>query len=256
MKRSSINAAWKQIQTGFRVLGSRASGLRVLAIIVAMAASGTSNVFAVDPLQISGHPLYNRMLPPGQIWASPHATQMQQSTYQPVAFSGPAGTKFSLPLGAGYGDEENNLMAGLMVGAVYRFRVTNIPHSVGVELYPTVELIGKLNPPPGKETLFPIPVNISETDLMHAMEGNLVTRVIYLEDPQTADPIAKDRTDSRPIDIPLDQDALATADSLGRPIAIVRIGSKSPPNLPELQHAFYYGYPAWAPIYQDVQQAP
>ncbi|MCD0463228.1 hypothetical protein [Roseiconus lacunae] len=248
MKHFFFNKRWEHAVTSFRLLAVSSC----LALVAMMMAS-TSDVLAADPLPINnGHPLYHRMLPPGAIWASPHATQMQQSTFQPVAFSGPEGTKFSLPLGAGFAEEESELMAGLMVGAVYRFRITNIPQSVGVELYPTVELIGKLNPPPGKETLFPIPINLSESDLLNALDGNLVTRVIYLEDPQTAVPLAKERQDDRPIDIPLDQDALATADSLGRPIAIVRLGSKSPPRVAELQQAFYFGYPSWAPIYQDT----
>ncbi|PNY34499.1 hypothetical protein C2E31_23075 [Rhodopirellula baltica] len=255
MKLALLNATWKP---AFPAFHSQCFRLLTVSICLASVALmvAAPKTFAAEPLNISGHPLYNRLLPPGQIWASPHAVQMQHSTFQPVVFSGPSGTQFSLPLGAGFGDQESDLMAGLMVGAVYRFRITNIPDAIGVELYPTVELIGKLSPPPGKETLFPIPINISQSDLMEAMDGNLVTRVIYLEDPQTAAPLAKTRDDDRPIDIPLDQDALATADSLGRPIAIVRLGSKSPPNLPELQQSFYYGYPAWAPIYQNVEETP
>ena len=203
-------------------------------------------------LDMSGrHPLYHTSLPPGAIWQSPAAVTMHQGSFQPVAFSGPGGTMFSLPQGGSYAEGDPELMAGLMVGAVYRFRITGIPRAIGAELYPTVELIGRMYPPPGLETLFPIPINLSETDLQEALDGNLVTRVIYLEDPQTATPMAQKRTDSRPIDIPLDQDALATADSLGRPIAIVRVGSKSPPDNPALQSQFYFGFPAWAPIYKS-----
>lgn len=196
------------------------------------------------------HPLYNQTLPPGAVWASPAATVVHQGAYQPVAFSGPEGTEFSMPQQGAFATAEPNLMAGLMVGAVYRFRITNIPFSSGAELYPTVELIGRTFPPAGLETLYPIPINVSENDLIDALNGNLVTRVIYLEDPQTAVPLQQKRTDSRPVDIPLDQDALATADALGRPIAIVRIGSVAPPRSPELIPQFYFGNPPWAPIFQ------
>lgn len=205
-----------------------------------------------QPLDMSGrHPLYHKTLPPGGVWQSPAAVTMHQGSFQPIAFSGPQGVQFSLPQAGTFTEGDSELMAGLMVGAVYRFRVTGIPKALGAELYPTVELIGRLYPPPGLETLYPIPINLSQSDLEEALDGNLVTRVVYLEDPQTATPLAQKRTDSRPIDIPLDQDALATADSFGRPVAIVRIGSKSPPRSPALQPQFYFGFPAWAPIYKN-----
>ncbi|MEM6468744.1 MAG: hypothetical protein AAF802_04190 [Planctomycetota bacterium] len=210
---------------------------------------------AQDPLPLrSGHPLYHRTLPPGAVWQSPAATTMHQGAFQPVAFHGPEGVTFSMPEGGAFAKGQEKLMAGLMVGAVYRFRVANIPDAIGAELYPTVELIGRLYPPAGLETSFPIPITLSQTDLENAMEGNLVTRVIYLEDPQSAAPLAKTNSDSRPIDIPLNADAMATADSYGRPIAILRIGSKAPPRQTELQAPFYFGFPTWAPIFQPETQ--
>ncbi|MEO1529172.1 MAG: hypothetical protein AAFX06_27440 [Planctomycetota bacterium] len=202
------------------------------------------------PVRTDRHPLYHTSLPPGAIWNSPAAYSMQPTSFQPVKFYGPKGTEFSMPNGGAMSQSEKNLMAGLLVGPVYRFRVTGIPFSPGVELYPTIELLGRLHPPPGQETRFPIPVTISESDLQNAMEGSLVTRVIYLEDPQSAAPLAKTNDDATPIDLTPKQDALATADSLGRPIAILRIGSLAPPRNPALTPQFYFGYPAWAPIYQ------
>ncbi|KAA5540538.1 hypothetical protein FYK55_20555 [Roseiconus nitratireducens] len=221
-------------------------------MVTVMIASQAGAVEPGRPLpQRSGHPLYHRSLPPGAIWQSPHASAAApQSTFQPVAFSGPGSTTFAMPEFGVFGQSEPRLMAGLMVGAVYRFQVTNIPGAAGAELFPTVELIGRTYPPPGLETLYPIPINFSASDLAEALDGNLVTRVIYLEDPQTATPLAQEVTDSRPIDIPADQDALATADSYGRPIAIVRIGSVSPPRSPELAPQFFFGHPTWAPIFQ------
>lgn len=207
--------------------------------------------FAQDPLPIRNtHPLYHQTLPPGNVWQSPAATAMHQGAFQPVAFYGPKGATFSMPDNGSFAPGEPRLMAGLMVGAVYRFRVTNIPGAIGAELYPTVELIGRLYPPPGLETSFPIPINLSQTDLENALEGNLVTRVVYLEDPQSATPMQKTNDESRPIDIPFGADAMATADSYGRPIAIIRLGSKAPPRQVELQAPFYFGFPTWAPIFQ------
>ncbi|MEL6110344.1 MAG: hypothetical protein AAFU85_30415 [Planctomycetota bacterium] len=233
---------------------------RVLSIAAVIFFGSMSNLTAQQsgstPVRTDRHPLYHTSLPPGAIWNSPAAYRVQPTSFQPVKFYGPEGTEFSMPNGGAMAPSEPNLMAGLMVGPVYRFRVTGIPFSPGAELYPTIELLGRLHPPAGQETRFPIPINLSESDLQNAMEGSLVTRVIYLEDPQSAAPLAKTNDDSRPIDLTPDQDALATADSLGRPIAILRIGSLAPPRNPVLAPQFYFGYPVWAPIYQSEPPTP
>lgn len=216
--------------------------------------SPASKSSAVDPSEyLSGagqHRLHHKALAPGGIWKSPHATRMGTAYFQPIKFSGPKGVKFDLPQNGALGQGEPNLMAGLMVGAVYRFRITNIPDALGAELYPTVEMIDRTYPPPGLATSFPIPINLSESDLREALLGNLVTRVIYLEDPQTAVPMAEESTSPRAIDIRENEDALAVADQYGRPVAIVRIGSVSPPSAEALKPQFYFGYPTWAPIFQ------
>jgi hypothetical protein len=233
---------------------TRGSLIALVGFAAASLASVATAVQPGEPLPVrQGHPLHHRALPPGGIWKSPHATTAQQPYFQPVRFSGPEGSEFALPEAGQVANSEPKLMAGLMVGAIYRFRVTGIPGAPGAEVYPTVELLGRTFPPPGLATRYPIPINISETDLQSALEGNLVTRVIYLEDPQSATPLARDIDDSRPIDVMAEQDAMAVADSLGRPIAIVRIGSMSPPNNAALEPQFYFGFPAWAPIFQPKQ---
>ncbi|MFG0260884.1 MAG: hypothetical protein ACF788_00620 [Novipirellula sp. JB048] len=171
--------------------------------------------------------------------------------FQPVAFSGPPGVHFSMPQGnAFFGEPEATLQAGMLIGAVYRFRITGIPEAEGAELYPTLELIDRLYPPPGLATTFPIPINLDRDDLEAALEGRLVTRVIYLEDPATAFPLAETPSTSRAMELSEYQDALQVADEMGRPVAIVRIGSVAPPSAPALMPQFFFGYPAWRPIYQ------
>ncbi len=118
-------------------------------------------------------------------------------------------------------------LVGLLVGSTYRFRIENIPYNEGRELYPTIRLLGRLNPPPGKETEFPIVVDLTQEDLELALAGKFVTRVVYLESPTSASPV---RSDENRIsqDVPQGSDPLAVAETLGRPIAVVRIGSRIP----------------------------
>jgi hypothetical protein len=101
---------------------------------------------------------------------------------------------------------------------------------------------------------YPIPINLDQEDLEAALQGQLVTRVIYLEDPQTAIPLVQPPTSSRAIEISEYQDPLEVADRFGRPVAIVRIGSLTPPTAPELLPSFFFGFPAWAPIFQPESE--
>ena len=145
------------------------------------------------------------------------------------------------------------MQAGLLIGGVYRFQITSIPGAEGAELYPTVEVSDRTYPPPGLAMRYPIQVNLDQDDLDAALDGRLVTRVIYLEDPQTATPLVQTAETNRPMEISEHQDALEVADRLGRPVAIVRIGSVSPPRAAELLPQFFFGYPTWAPIEQPQQ---
>ena len=151
---------------------------------------------------------------------------------------------------------EANLMAGLLIGNVYRFQITEIPGAPGAELFPTIELIDRTYPPPGLATLYPIPIHLDQIDLDTALDGQLVTRVIYLEDQQSAAPLARSPEHSQAVDVAHYQDPLEVADRLGRPVAIIRLGSLAPPTSAELMPQFFFGYPMWAPIFQPEAGDP
>lgn len=229
--------------------------LALLAIVFARPATE-----AADPAEYlprgSFHRPFSAAMPPGTLGDARALGRGPVAGYfQPVRFAGPDGARFALAQSGTFQDPEETLMAGLLVGNVYRFRVTDIPGSEGAELYPTVELIDRTYPPPKLATLYPIPITLDEDDLQAALDGRFVTRVVYLEDPQTALAVAEEPDSSRAIDIPENQDALALADRLGRPVAIVRVGSLAPPSTPALMPQFFFGHPTWAPIYQPEETA-
>ena len=116
---------------------------------------------------------------------------------------------------------------GVSVGHLYRLRVSNMPDLPGVEIYPTIEIIDRLHPPAGKKHDFPIPVYIDRDDIESALNGNLVTRVVYIEQPQLAAPFALDESTRVRTLLPA-QNVLAQADRYGRPAIIVRIGGRLP----------------------------
>lgn len=117
--------------------------------------------------------------------------------------------------------------AGLMVGQVYRFRISDMPEFPGSELYPTVELISRLHPPQGAQDRFPIEIPITQDEMEAVLEHDqMVTKVIYLEQPQ----FAAEKTNERGHiveDLPPTANLLTEADFRGRPLAILRIGGRT-----------------------------
>jgi len=148
---------------------------------------------------------------------------------QPVRVITPAGSRIGIRTSNGYVQTSaSKTSVGLTVGPVYRFKVTDIPNKPGVELYPSVEILNRLSPPAGLENEFPIQVLITLSDLEEAIEGRMVTKIVYLESPETALP-HRHLPDKQPyFDVGGGEDPLRVAERLGRPMAILRVGSRIP----------------------------
>ena len=190
-------------------------------------------------------------MPPGAIGRQRLMRGGPLSGYcQPVEIRAPQGARVSPAAGSGFAEGQlNSLLVGLQVGPVYRFRVTEIPEHPGVEVFPTIEMVDRLYPPPGLALKFPVPIDLTQDELLAALDGKFITRVIYVEDPQLALPIAEKPTDAtRWMDVRQGEDPLVTADGLGRPIAILRMGGRVP-EPGEVDPNFVYGAPP-AMIYQ------
>jgi hypothetical protein len=204
----------------------------------------------------SVHYLLNADMPPGALGQSRLMRRGPvHAYYQPVQIYAPEGASVSMADGYGFTQPvAAPIRVGMQVGAVYRLLISGLPEMPGVEIYPSVEIIDRTYPPPGQAALFPIPVHIDRDDIAQALAGRLVTRVVYLEDPQTALPLPEEAHTQRSLEIRPDMDPLQEADRLGRPVAVLRIGSRVPPNDPaQLQH-FLLGNPPWLSI-PDVPTA-
>lgn len=191
------------------------------------------------------HWLHAGVMPPGAIGAQRLLRGGPLLGYvQPVKVFGSEGLTITAASDQGYAQShEGALLAGLQVGGVYAFSVTNLPNQPEAQVYATVELIDRLHPPCGKELRFPVPVELTDEDLRLAANSSFVTRVVYVEDPRMALPIAEKDFSANGkgqqwFEAAPGDDPLVTADVLGRPIAIVRIGSRMPP-LPQLPMQFY-----------------
>ena len=118
---------------------------------------------------------------------------------------------------------------GLRPGYVYRFELSNLPYHPDKSIYPEVELRGTLVPRPGMKYMdYPIPLTFSQADIEKVLKGVVITKVIYLEDPEKALPAEVGR--DTPVEMPdaTDQDAVKFAVDNGRLMAIVRVGNLKP----------------------------
>jgi len=199
--------------------------------MMAVVALGWLGVAAPAAAQQPGvHYLHQGVMPPGAIGGRQLLRGGPLPGYfQPVEIKAPQGALVSLAV-AGDFDRPKAAprRAGFLIGQVYRMRVMNIHLHPGEEVFPTIEVIDRLYPPRGQETRFAIPVELTHEDLELALQGKFVTRVIYLEDPRTALPVAENPREQEWFEIGPGGDPLAAADALGRPVAILRMGARLP----------------------------
>ncbi len=177
------------------------------------------------------HWLMAGAMPPGAIGSLRlHRGGPLSGYFQPVRIRAPQGARIALAANGSFADTRSgDLLVGLPIGPVYRLQVTEIPNNPGLELFPTVEVVDRLYPPPGLALRYPIPVELTLDELQLAAGGAFVTRVIYVEDPQQALPVAQPAGGEQPwIEAPAGEDPLVTADYRGRPVAILRIGGRVP----------------------------
>jgi hypothetical protein len=145
---------------------------------------------------------------------------------------------------------------GMAVGQTYRVRISGMPEFPGAELYPSIELIDRLHPPAGREAEFPIPIQLTEEEIAIALDDRLVTKVVYLEQPQLAHPQATDLP-LRTVDLPPSTNLLQAADERGRAMAIIRLGGRVPsPNDPHDARFFGPSAPVVTHLLTDKMPSP
>jgi hypothetical protein len=206
--------------------GLRVEGILRWAVLVALS-SGLTASAQERPV----HWLNAGAMPPGAIGSLRLERGGPLSGYfQPVRIRAPQGARIALAMEGGYSAVPGNeALVGMQIGPAYRLRVSNVPAGEGVEIFPTIEIVDRLYPPPGLALKFPIPIELTQDELELASLGAFVTRVIYVEDPQHTLPIARRAGEEQPwFEAPAGEDPLVTADRNGRPVAILRIGSRVP----------------------------
>lgn len=188
--------------------------------------------------------LYRHSDAPGAIalrqrWSRPGL----QGYFQPVSVRVPDGVSVAIATEGGFSPLSGGAATfGIMAGYPYRLHIHWTVRQKQLDVYPTIELIDRLYSPDLQQlSRFPIVVEFTTDDLELAVAGNLVSKVVYVQDPDL--PSLGATAGQQPwFDVLPDEDPLEVADELGRPLAIVRLGSRTPAaEGPDAQ--FFFGSP-------------
>lgn len=176
------------------------------------------------------HYMDHYQMPPGEIaWQKTLMRPIDPAWFQPVDLIVPEGAQVAVYTNGAFQPlTSEKMLAGMVVGKVYRLRITGIPGHEGREVYPSLEILGRLFPPEGVATQTPIPLSIPLDDIEPALDGSLVTRVVYLENPRTAIPERRLPREQPFMDVGPGDDPLRAAERFGRPLLIARTGSRVP----------------------------
>lgn len=205
-------------------------------LVIMLTASATAQVPYGDGVY---HPLDQRT-PPGRAgrWAG-IAGRILPGYFQPVRVELPEPGSVTFFDGSRQRpvDLQAPSQVRLAVGAVYRLRISGMQSLPGIELYPTIELFDHLHPPPGKVDDYPVPIQLTAEEIQRALDGQLVTKVVYVEEPRLAPPI--DTPSPLPVTtVSNRKNLIAEADRVGRPMAIIRLGGRLP-DVNALDSAFF-----------------
>jgi uncharacterized repeat protein (TIGR01451 family) len=120
---------------------------------------------------------------------------------------------------------------GLRPGYVYRFKLGGLDKYPKMALYPTLQVIGTLQLPiPLNAANFPAPVIFTQDEIDRVMQGSYITKVIVLEDPEKATPVATQTEHPLEWDAKSEREIMAEARARGRPMLVIRVGDSQVPD--------------------------
>lgn len=145
-----------------------------------------------------------------------------------IRFIGPAGLRATFYQGQPRGRAFNApVVVGMRPGYPYRIQFNRLPGLPGVSIYPTIEVRGSLHLPPRlSAAAYPAPVVLTDADIASVLAGNLITKVVYLENPDRAIPTTTPPTSPFELDLPPGSHLLREAFDRGRPMLILRLGGR------------------------------
>jgi uncharacterized repeat protein (TIGR01451 family) len=203
---------------------------RLVGMLMSLAAACVLNGGTTSAQERAGsalRPLMDHRVPPGTwsdwVRASGRVAGLE---FQSVRVELPSTGRVTWFLGSAEETQEA-AQVRLAVGHTYRVRLSDMPEFPGIELFPSIEMLDRLHPPLGHADTFPIPLTFTIEELEAVVEGRMLTKVVYLEQPQLALPFEL-TTDTAVRGVSAQSNLIEEADKAGRPLALIRLGGRLP----------------------------
>jgi uncharacterized repeat protein (TIGR01451 family) len=145
-----------------------------------------------------------------------------------IRFTGPKEAKLTIYRGTDAGQTlELPVTVGFRPGYPYRLALSEVPRYPRQVFYPSLEVRGSLALVPKlRNADFPAHINFNEEDLGKALSGTYVKKVITLERPDQALPIATKPEEPLEIAVPASRDPYVEAAERGQPLVTFQIGQR------------------------------
>jgi hypothetical protein len=118
---------------------------------------------------------------------------------------------------------------GFRPGYSYPIKISQLPGNPNQSIYPVLEVRGTIVPRPGMKYMeIAAPLQITKADIEKILIVGMITKVIYLENPERAIPLATKSDDPLEISSDSADDAETEARRDGRIVAVLRIGDRIP----------------------------
>lgn len=200
------------------------------AMLVALTIGITTDAPTANAQLTRGHKLIDSRMAPGVASQRTLFSNKDLINHvQPVRLLTPEGSSVGIfANGTTTSSAGPAVSVGVTAGLLYRFKVDFVSDHQPRTVYPSIELLDRLYPPKGLETQFPIPVVLTKNDLEQASAGKMVTKVIYLESAEGAAVRSGSDREQPYFDVDGSEDPLHVAKGFGKPLVILRIGSRIP----------------------------
>jgi uncharacterized repeat protein (TIGR01451 family) len=144
-----------------------------------------------------------------------------------VRLVGPPGMQVTVYRGAAQGQTlPTPCVIGFRPGYRYRLQLGNINGQRGLTVFPSFDVLGSLRMPTSHAMEHPATIAFTEDDFASVVAGAVVTKVVLLERPETALPVAT--APDQPIEqsLPPTRDLMVQAAERGRPVLLLHLGER------------------------------
>jgi uncharacterized repeat protein (TIGR01451 family) len=145
-----------------------------------------------------------------------------------IRLGGPAGMKVTVYRGAAPAQTfEVPCMLGLRPGYHYRIQLSGMEKYPGVVVFPSFDVLGSLRLSGGvRAAEHPATIIVTDEDLASVRAGSVVNKLVVLERPETALPIATNKDNPIEMNLLPNFDLVNEGQQRGRPLMLMHLGTR------------------------------